>query len=164
METTAFAYSHAQKKSYNINKEMKQEDMSWWELPSVYMLYVKNSIDRWVLQYNHSSQKRFVQSLLSDVWSVLKFVLGVLVFFLFIGLSVKRLLRKKVKDPVLKLMQALLKRLAKEGKIKEPKQSMQNFLESLDDKKYHHIATLYNQAVYAQNKEKLLELKEALKV
>jgi protein-glutamine gamma-glutamyltransferase len=162
VESTSFAYSSTTQQSFDVAKESKEIGMTWWEIPSVYLLYVKNSIDQWILQYNHSSQKKFVQTLMSDVWSVAKFVFILVLIIGFIIFAIKRLFQRSITNPALKVMQPLLKELAKKGDIKLPTQSMENFLMQREEKSLCVISQLYSECVYGNGT--LMKLGDAVKV
>ena len=112
------------------------------------MLYVKHSIDRWVIHYNRSSQKRFINALLNDFGSLLKFIGIIVSIILLVVWSVKKSLKRAIQDPVLKIIQPLLKQLAQKGWHKDPKESMQNFLDRVDYETAH-LSRLYHENVYA---------------
>jgi len=139
----------------------------FWHRINLTYMYLRYTLQSWVLDYNRSKQMQILHSLLNDVTLVFKF-LGV---FIVLGIFAYLLRQLNHQDrrlhPALKTLQPLLKTLKKKGFTKDDSESMEHFLHScattLEDEKLKHVSKLYHQARYGDNVKAIEALSHSIK-
>jgi transglutaminase-like putative cysteine protease len=166
IETTQYAVG-VQANTSNQNTIQPEITHPFWHRINLTYMYLRYTLQSWVLDYNRSKQMQLLRTLLEDVGAVVKFVavfmlLGVLGFLL-------RQLQHHHESihPALQALKPLLKRLEKKGFVKEESESMEHYLRHcaniLKDQKLLHVSRLYHHARYADNEKALSALHVMIK-
>ena len=133
-----------------------EDEKSILDTLNLYFMYIKYSIENWVLNYNHYKQLEILNNLLSDAIYLLKFALALLGIFALLFILFLNIQKSVSKDDISLEMQKLLRLLKKENIIKKDDETMEAFLQKAQKSsgismksisKYYHILK------YSQNKK-----------
>ncbi len=152
IEPTRYASTlSVQENSQNILQE-KEKNPFWHRINLTYM-YMRYTLQSWVLDYNHSKQMQLLHSILEDITALLKLLAVFIILALFAYLLRQIHHQKQHIHPAKKALLPLLKKLKKEGFVKKDSESMEHFLtycsKKLNDKELLNVIQLYHQARYA---------------
>ena len=149
----------------------KTEQSSWQKFSqkvSLYTMYTKYVIQKWILHYDRSKQMQLLRELMDDTVLALKFagvflLLIVLTTFSFISLK-----RQGCSDKILCAMRPLLKALKAKGLEKNHGEDMHSFLLRVNpeiDSNILRVDILYHELRYGKSMDssKIKELKELSK-
>ncbi|MEA1918632.1 MAG: DUF3488 and transglutaminase-like domain-containing protein [Campylobacterota bacterium] len=166
IETTQYALGTSMQESVQNTVQAEVKNPLFHRINLTYM-YMRYSLQSWVLDYTRSKQIQLLHTLLEDVSALLKFIGVFLVLGLFAYLLRQLNHQKHNIHPALKLLLPLLKQLKKEGLIKEESESMEQFLkrsaETLNEDRLLHVSQLYLQARYGDKEKPLSALKALLR-
>lgn len=147
-------------------QEKQLQESLFYKINLQYM-YVKYLINTWVLGFDRLKQMAILDSLLSDTLYLLKFV-GALLLIAFIAFALVYLLfTSQKKDPLAKSMQPLFNFLQKRGYEKEPSQTLQSFLEQVQERsgvRTEQISAEYHKVKYAPKNHSTQNLKKLVKM
>ncbi|MEA3521395.1 MAG: DUF3488 and transglutaminase-like domain-containing protein [Campylobacterota bacterium] len=159
IETTLYA-TKTQTQAEMQNTLHVEEKNPFLHRVNLTYMYIRYTLQSWILDYNRSKQMQLLHSLLEDITVLLKFIGVFIILAIFAYLLRQIHHQKQTIHPALKALQPLLKKLKKQGFIKENSESMQHFLahcaKKLQDEKLLHVSQLYQQTRYS-NKEKSLQ-------
>ncbi|MBN2825808.1 MAG: DUF3488 domain-containing protein [Campylobacterales bacterium] len=145
----------------NIEGSMSQNSI--FKEINMQFMYLKYLINNWILDYNRSKQRELWQEILKNTVFLIK-ILASIALITLISLAIFLMLqRQKCEDRALCAMKPLLKRLKRLGYEKEPYETMQSFLERVEQSRQweslNEISKLYHRIKYSNHQEpiKLLE-------
>ena len=167
IETTQYAVGVQTDTSSTQNTIQPEITHPLWHRINLTYMYLRYTLQSWVLDYNRSKQMQILHSLFDDITLVLKFLSVFVVLGIFAYLLRQLNHNKRALHPALKALQALLKSLEKKGLLKEESESMEHFLsrcaDELNDEKLNHVSRLYHQARYGDSAKALEALHVMLK-
>jgi len=165
IEPTRYASGvNIQENSQNILQE-KEKNPLWHSINLTYM-YMRYTLQSWVLDYNRSKQMQLLHTLLEDMMALLKFI-GVFILLAIFAYLLRQINhQKQIIHPAKKVLSPLLKKLKKEGFVKRKSESMEHFLsycaKKSDEEKLLHVSQLYQQARYGDNEKSIQALKTVI--
>lgn len=151
----------------STNLDLLQESNKHFAKLNLHYMYLKYLVSNWILGFDRLKQLAILESLLNDTLYLLKFLfsLGALIA---LSLLLFYLLRSTPrKDRLMRIMERLLRFLAKRGLEKQKAETMDLFLKRSQDKlgiSLEKINTLYHTLKYAKNPDlsSLQKLKEEI--
>lgn len=156
------------------NTQQLQEKNTFFSTLNLYYMYMKYTIENWILDYNRLKQLEILDTLINDFIFLMKFLLvllGSFVLFFLLYLNIKK---SKPKSSIDLEMKILLKVLKNKNIIKKEDESMQAFLQRVEmqlgislknvDKYYHLLKYSKNKKVDEQKmlKEEISKVLEKL--
>ena len=138
----------------DTSTEQFQQNSTIFNTLNLSFMYVKYTIENWILDYNRLKQLDILNKLITDLIFLIKFVLvllGVFVLFFLLSLVIKK---SNSKDGITLEMQKLFKVLKKKGLIKKEDESMQAFLQRAQrelDISFSSIDRYYHLLKYSKN-------------
>jgi len=133
-----------------------QDEKGVLDTLNLYFMYLKYTIENWILDYNRLKQLDILNNLLSDAIYLLKFFLALLGIFALLFILFLNIQKSSSKDAITLEMQKLLRLLKKKNIIKQDDETMEVFLQKAQKSsgismraisKYYHILK------YSQNKK-----------
>ncbi len=166
IETTAYALTSQDQQQNTQTKEQTTNPLLH-KLNLTYM-YVRYTIESWVLDYTRSKQMQLLKTLLEDVGAVLKLV-GIFAVLIVFAYLLRQLSHdKKGTHKAYEAIKPVLKKLKKQGFSKEDHETMESFLDRVyaktEDDTLLEIKKLYNQARYADKDDLKTELESVSKL
>jgi len=155
IETTSYAIKTQDQQNNQLQIKEEIQNPILHKINLTYM-YVRYTIQSWVLDYTRSKQMQLLKTLLEDIGAVLKLVAVFVVLIVFAYLLRQLSHQKKETHITYKTIKPVLKKLKKQGFIKEEHETMEEFLNKVylktDDETLLKIKNLYNQARYSDKK------------
>jgi hypothetical protein len=167
VETTRYAVG-SEDEQQNLSQAKEQTTNPLLHELNLAYMYVRYTIESWVLDYTRSKQMQLLKTLLEDSVAVLKLVSVFVVLFVFAYLLRQLSHSKKDIHIAYEAMKPVLKKLKEHGFEKETHETMEDFLNRVYEKTGEDsllkLKELYNQTRYANNKELSSELKNVVKL
>jgi len=141
-----------------------------WEQGKLYFMYVKHTIESWILEYSHHKQMDLLKKMLEDTLFLGKFLGAFLLLVLASAGAFILLQKEQCRDAALCAMAPLLKLLSKERLHKGSSENMAVFLSRSGKQlslstELENISVLYHRIRYAdkQDEKTLKALQNAVK-
>ncbi len=137
---------------------------------NLYLMYVKYQVETWILYYSHIRQLQLLDYVKKNPSFIFTFMLSFIALLILSFAIIVYFKRPKYTNETLSTMQPLLKKLKKEGFLRDEKESLHQYLERYSNlypqKPFiKDIDALYEQIIYADenSKEKIKALKTLIK-
>ena len=150
VESTALSkhVKMSEKKAKELSAMQKQ-----WETINLNLLYIKYSIETWILEYNYLRQMKLFDNLKSDIGFLVKFIL-IFLLLIAMGTVMWNALRKEIcEDKLLCILRPVLHKLKKLNYVRKEGESLGYFFERIEsNSELEHLQSvnhLYHQLRYA---------------
>lgn len=141
------------------------EKNSTFQKLNLEFMYVKYLINNWILDFNRAKQMQILQNFLNDTFFMLKIIAAFTLVVISVLLLVFFIRLKPQRAQLEKMMEPLMKQLAKKGREKHSNESMNEYLKHSQAHlgvDLNEINSLYHQIKYANKPELLGRLKKEL--
>ncbi|GIT97789.1 DUF3488 and transglutaminase-like domain-containing protein [Sulfurovum sp. TSL1] len=133
-ETTSTASSIDVESAQLLGTNTREKNKTFMESANLYLMYVKYQVETWILYYSHIRQLQLIQYAKDNPRFVLLFVLSLLALVLITFSITVYFRRPRCTHKILCIIEPLVKKLKKEGYIREKNETMhQYFLRYMKD-------------------------------
>ncbi len=134
VETTSTASTIDEKSAQLLGADAVNKDKTLIERANLYLMYIKYQVETWILYYSHIRQLQLIQYAKDNPRFVLLFVLSLLLLVLITFSITLYFRRPRCTHKILCIIEPLVKKLKKEGYIREKDETMhQYFLRYMND-------------------------------
>ena len=169
VESTSTAASIEAESQALLNRDTKENHEIFKKI-NLYLMYIKYQVETWILYYSHIRQLQLLDYAKKNPEFVIKFVTALLMLILFVYLTIRYFKKPVFTSKALEILQPLLKRMHKEGYIREEKETLHQYFRryvtqnpSMDQ--VNDIDKLYEEITYGNDHSKatLERLKKMIK-
>lgn len=133
-ETTSTASGIDVESAQLLGTNTREENKTIMERANLYLMYIKYQVETWILYYSHIRQLQLIQYAKDNPRFVLLFVLSLLALVLITFSITVYFRRPRCTHKILCIIEPLVKKLKKEGYIREKNETMhQYFLRYMKD-------------------------------
>ena len=171
VETTAFAARIDDGTQQRLSQDGSEEKKNnFFKQANLYLMYLKYQAETWIVEYSHFRQMKLLEKAKNAPGFILKFLGGILTVII-LSISVLLYFRRPIcPDSALCALRPLLKRLQKEGYVREEGETMHSFFYRYLDLnpqsvEMEMVDKLYEQIRYGgdRSRESEMMLQEAIK-